>query len=277
MLRHLELADLANRVEAALLATLAEGIRTPDIGGHRRERASSRGPSRRGSADSSRVSRLRDTRTTCDGALASHPPSRSRRTRALWSGRDSGLSRDLFARAAPLEVEIGSGKARFLIEAARANPAHDFLGSSASLSYYRICRDRVARSGLENVRVLRADGRLFAEALAPGSVRAFHVYFPDPWPKKKQRKRRLLDGVTLEILADAARARRNPPDRHRPPGYGTTIEPLLESVPAFERLAWDALPAPPPTHYELKYRARAGRSGGSFCAGAEEPVIRARL
>jgi len=180
----------------------------------------------------------------------------------LWSGRHAA-PRGLFSRSAPLEVEIGSGKARFLIEAARGNPAHDFLGLERSLSYYRICRDRLSRAGLENARIVRADGRLYAEALAPGSVRAFHVYFPDPWPKKKQRKRRLLDGVMLETLA----ARLEPGGvlrivtDHR--GYGTSIEPLLESVSELERLDWNALPAPPPTHYELKYRAQ-GRESWRF-------------
>lgn len=177
----------------------------------------------------------------------------------LWSGR-AAEPRALFARRAPLELEIGSGKARFLIEAARANAAHDFLGLERSLSYYRICRERVDRAGLGNARVLRADGRLYAEALAHHSVRAFHVYFPDPWPKKKQRKRRLVDGVMLELLA----SRLEPGGILRivtdHPGYGTAIEPLIESVSAFERLDWNALPPPPPTHYELKYRAQGRRT-----------------
>lgn len=172
---------------------------------------------------------------------------------ALWSGRTADPS-EWFGRRAPLEVEIGAGKARFLIDAARANPAHDFLGVERALAYYRICRDRIARSGLDNARALRADGRLLAEALPRASVRVFHVYFPDPWPKKRQKKRRLLDGLTLEMLAD----------RLEPGGllriatdhadYGSTLGPLAEGVAAFERIGWDALPAPPPTHYELKYR-----------------------
>jgi len=180
----------------------------------------------------------------------------------LWSGRTAS-PRELFARAAPLEVEIGSGKARFLIEAARANPAHDFLGIERSLSYYRICRERLDRAALENARILRADGRLYVEALEAGSIRAFHVYFPDPWPKKKQKKRRLLDGVMLEILAhrlEPGGVLRIVTDH---PGYGSTIEPLLESVRVFERLPWEALPSPPPTHYELKYRAQ-GRTTWRF-------------
>ncbi len=171
---------------------------------------------------------------------------------ALWAG---GLSpAALFAAAAPLEVEIGTGKARFLVEAARGTPAHNFLGIERSLSYYRICRDRVARAQLENVRMVRADGRLFAEALPVSSVRAFHIYFPDPWPKKKQKKRRLLHGVTLEILA----SRLEPGGTLRiatdHSGYGSGLNPILESVPSLRRLDWEALPPPPATHYELKYR-----------------------
>jgi tRNA (guanine-N7-)-methyltransferase len=171
-------------------------------------------------------------------------------------GGDAFDQQRTFGRIAPLEVEIGSGKARFLLEAARRAPGHDFLGLELSLAYYRICRERVARSGIRNARVLRADGRRFVEsALPPASVRAFHVYFPDPWPKKRQRKRRLLDGPFLEMLA----ARLAPGGTLRiatdHADYGALIDPLLESVPSLERLPWEALPPPPPTHYHLKYAA----------------------
>jgi tRNA (guanine-N7-)-methyltransferase len=163
--------------------------------------------------------------------------------------------RSVFGRDAPLEVEIGSGRALFLVAAARANPAHDFLGLERSLSYYRVCRDRVARSGLANARVLRADGKLLAESLKPQSVHAFHIYFPDPWPKKKQRKRRLLDAVTLELLAsrlESGGALRIATDHA---GYGQVVGSLLQTVGALERLEWDALPPPPPSSYERKYKA----------------------
>jgi tRNA (guanine-N7-)-methyltransferase len=173
---------------------------------------------------------------------------------ALWGGGPCD-PRSLFGRIAPLEVEIGSGKARFLIEAARDNPTHDFLGLERSLSYYRVCRDRVRRSGLPNIRVLRADGRLFAEGLPGASVHAFHVYFSDPWPKKRQRKRRFLDAVTLELLA----SRLEPGGLLRiatdHAGYGATVASLSETVSALERLEWSRYPEPPFTHYELKYRA----------------------
>ncbi len=176
----------------------------------------------------------------------------------LWTARPF-LPQAIYRRSAPLEVEIGSGKGRFLIEAARASPAHDFLGIERSLSYYRLCRRRVERAGLPNARMIRADARLFVEtALAPGSVRAFHVYFPDPWPKKKQRKRRLLDGMFLEVAA----TRLEPGGLLRiatdHPDYGSGLGALLETVVSLERLSWDAVTAPPPTNYAIKY-AREGR------------------
>jgi tRNA (guanine-N7-)-methyltransferase len=184
--------------------------------------------------------------------LRPETPISSDETLFFGEGFDSST---VFGRAAPLEIEIGSGRARFLVAAARANTAHDFLGLERSLSYYRVCRERVTRCGLANARVLRADGRLFAESVKPDSVRAFHVYFPDPWPKKKQRKRRLLDALTLELLAS----------RLEPGGtmriatdhvdYGRAIGSLLETVGGLERLDWDALPPPPTTNYELKYQA----------------------
>lgn len=173
---------------------------------------------------------------------------------ALWFGEEFDAA-GMFGREAPLEIEIGSGRARFLVAAARASPAHDFLGLERSLSYYRVCRERVERYGLSNARVLRADGRLFAESLLPDSIRAFHVYFPDPWPKKKQRKRRFLDAVTLELLA----SRLEPGGTLRIAtdyaGYGRSIGSLLETVDALVRLEWAALPPPPSTSYEVKYQA----------------------
>jgi tRNA (guanine-N7-)-methyltransferase len=172
----------------------------------------------------------------------------------LWFGRPL-VAEKLFGRKAPLEIELGTGKARFLIEAARRQPAHDFLGIERALSYYRFSRERLARSGLGNARVLRADGRLFVTtSIAPASVHAFHVYFPDPWPKKRQRKRRLLDAVFLDVLA----SRLVPGGLLRiatdHPGYAGELAVLLQTVRELEEAGWDSMPAPPPTHYEIKYR-----------------------
>jgi tRNA (guanine-N7-)-methyltransferase len=180
----------------------------------------------------------------------------------------------LFGRSAPLELEIGSGKARFLIDAARRHPSHDFLGVEMSLAYYRICRERVERSGLPNARVLRGEGRRFLEtAFPPASLAAIHVYFPDPWPRKRQRKRRLLDGLFLDLAAS----------RLAPGGvlriatdhedYGALIAPLLASVPDLESRPWEEIPPPPATHYEIKY-AEEGRRIWRFLLRKSLPAAR---
>ncbi len=172
----------------------------------------------------------------------------------LWFGRPLDPA-GMFGRCAPLEIELGTGKARFLIEAALARPSHDFVGVERSLSYYRFSRERIERSRPGNARILRADARLFVSGcVAPRSVRVFHVYFPDPWPKKRQRKRRLLDGTFLEILASRLEdggLLRVATDH---PGYAEEFATLVRTVPDFEEIPWESLPAPPPTHYELKYR-----------------------
>jgi tRNA (guanine-N7-)-methyltransferase len=168
----------------------------------------------------------------------------------------------LFPVKRPLEIEFGSGKGRFLIESGRRHPDRNYLGLERSLSYYRVARDRVARCGLENVRVLRAQAEEFVAFLADSSVPAFHAYFLDPWPKKKQRKRRLLQarffssvfakaatGATFRVVTDHG-------------DYAGSIQEAIEEARragAPWRLApWESEESPPPTHYELKYRL-AGR------------------
>jgi tRNA (guanine-N7-)-methyltransferase len=164
----------------------------------------------------------------------------------------------LFPMDQPLEIEFGSGKGRFLIESGRRHPERNYLGLERSLSYYRIARDRVARSGLENVRVLRAQAEEFVAFLADSSVSAFHAYFLDPWPKKKQRKRRLLQARFFgSVFAKATRRStfRVVTDHA---DYAASIEEALEDARragiGWERASWESEDPPPPTHYELKYR-----------------------
>jgi hypothetical protein len=173
-----------------------------------------------------------------------------------------------FGRRAPLEVEVGSGKARFLIEAARRNPAHDFLGLELSLAYYRTCRDRVAREGASNLRVVRADGRRFVErALARGSVRAFHVYFPDPWPKKKAAQASAPRRDRTRSSRLAARDRRDPAHRDRPPRLrrGDRAAPRHRRRSRAPRLEL-APRAPRPPTTSSSTAPRGVRSSGSCCA-----------
>jgi len=110
---------------------------------------------------------------------------------------------ELFARDAPTDVEIGSGKGKFLNELATARPERNILAVERSAKYHRLCCDRAARRGLTNVRLIRTTGEdLLFRLLAAESVSDFFVLFSDPWPKKRHHKRRLL---TPEFCAQVRR------------------------------------------------------------------------
>ncbi len=100
----------------------------------------------------------------------------------------------LFGREAPLEVEVGSGKGLFLDSAATATPQHNFLGIEIAAKYARFAAARLARHALTNAVVVRGDAqRLFAELFPDNSLTSVHVYFPDPWWKKRHQKRRVMN------------------------------------------------------------------------------------
>jgi tRNA (guanine-N7-)-methyltransferase len=100
----------------------------------------------------------------------------------------------LFARPQPLEVELGCGDATFLVEYAARHPERNFLGVERLLGRLRKLDRKGRRLGLTNLRGVRIECGYFLEyLLPPGSVAALHVYFPDPWPKKKHRHRRLIN------------------------------------------------------------------------------------
>jgi len=107
----------------------------------------------------------------------------------------------IFGRAGPVHLEIGAGKGTFLVAQARAQPEVNFLGIEWARKFYRHAVDRIGRWGLHNVRLLRADAAAFLRDAVPAeSVDCFHVYFPDPWPKKRHHKRRFLQRANLEVL-----------------------------------------------------------------------------
>jgi tRNA (guanine-N7-)-methyltransferase len=111
---------------------------------------------------------------------------------------------ELFGRDAPTDIDIGAGKGKFLNELATAHPERNLLAVERSAKYHRLCCDRAARRGLTNVRLLRTTGEdLLFRLLAEASVANMYVLFPDPWPKKRHHKRRLLKP---EIVAAMARA-----------------------------------------------------------------------
>ena len=108
---------------------------------------------------------------------------------------------ELFDNGNPVEVEVGCGKAKFLIPRAQENPHVNFLGIDVVWKWMKVGVQRTEKRGLENLRYLKADARdVLQSGLPPGSVSIFHIYFPDPWPKRRHRKRRLVTGDSLALM-----------------------------------------------------------------------------
>jgi len=99
----------------------------------------------------------------------------------------------LFGRVAPLELEIGSGRGLFITQAAENTPDHDFLGIEISKKYASLCALKIAKKQLRNATMVCADAHLVLREIIPdNSLTAVHIYFPDPWWKRRHRKRRIV-------------------------------------------------------------------------------------
>lgn len=101
--------------------------------------------------------------------------------------------RAVFGNDQPVEIEVGFGKGLFLLRAAQRSPEVNFLGIEVVRKLQLYTAGRFAKRGLRNARFVKADARLLLrDRVAAASVQAMHVYFPDPWWKKRHHKRRLF-------------------------------------------------------------------------------------
>ncbi|MEJ0091257.1 MAG: tRNA (guanosine(46)-N7)-methyltransferase TrmB [Limisphaerales bacterium] len=100
----------------------------------------------------------------------------------------------LFPKPQLLEVELGCGDASFLAEYARRNPGSNFIGVERLLGRIQKLDRKGRRAGLANLRGVRIESAYFLQyLLPPHAASALHIYFPDPWPKKKHRRHRLIN------------------------------------------------------------------------------------
>lgn len=171
----------------------------------------------------------------------------------------------LFGNSNPVEIEVGSGKGLFLLTAGAERQGTNFLGIERSRKYARIAARRVAKHCLSNVRVLVADARVvFTQWVADQSVLAVHVYFPDPWWKRRHKKRRAL---TPSFLGDVERVLVARGQLHVWTDVEEYFKTTRELVAKHTTLRWAE---PPPehvaehdmdyrTHYERKMRRRGRR------------------
>ena len=121
---------------------------------------------------------------------------------------ESLCAADLFEQATPpvietvieTVIEVGSGKGMFLVAAAEDDPGRNFLGIEIADKYARYAASRLAKRGLTNARVIFGDALEVFRKLPEGSIAEVHVYFPDPWWKKRHRKRRVLNERFLKDI-----------------------------------------------------------------------------
>ena len=110
----------------------------------------------------------------------------------------------MFGNDRPVEIEIGTGKAAFLLARAAARPELNFLGIEWAGAYARYAADRFRRHGLLNVRMLHGDATQFIrKCVADESVWRVHIYFPDPWPKRKHHGRRSIQAPFVDEIRRA--------------------------------------------------------------------------
>ena len=171
--------------------------------------------------------------------------------------RETGFARldlvELFGNENPVVLEIGSGKGRFLISSAVEQPEINFIGIEKSLHYHRVIKERVQKRHLTNVRLINHDAFLVVREMLPdASLREIHIYFPDPWPRKREQKRRIIRPEVLEqfrrVLVDGGSGIYVTDHRE----YFEAAAPLIEAAFRSER----RIPQPedsPRTNYEAKY------------------------
>jgi tRNA (guanine-N7-)-methyltransferase len=163
-----------------------------------------------------------------------------------------------------LVVEIGFGRGEFLMEMARRCPGTAFVGVELSRKRVLKMARRLAKTELANVRLVEARGeRVVAECLAPASVRAFWINFPDPWPKKRHHRRRLVQPAFVHALATRLVPGGVLHVATDDPGYAEWIDAVLPGEPLLENAQAPAphvrdVPGRMHTAYELEWR-RKGR------------------
>ena len=141
---------------------------------------------------------------------------------------------DLFGREAPVVLEIGFGNGDTLVEQAASTPDHDFLGIEVHEPGVGHCLIRAREAGVTNLRLMVHDAiEVLDNAIPSASLSRINLYFPDPWPKKRHHKRRIVQPAFLETCADRLAAGGALHVATDWPGYAEHIDETLAASPRF--------------------------------------------
>lgn len=163
----------------------------------------------------------------------------------------------LFGSAAPLEIEVGSGKGLFLATAAQRQPDRNFLGIEVARKYARFAAARLKKQESSNAIMACGDAlAIFREQVPTASLAAVHVYFPDPWWKKRHRRRRVMNEA---FLHDVQRTLVPGGSLHFWTDVEEYFQSTLELIAAVTQLA-GPLPVPErPAEHHLDYHTHFER------------------
>jgi tRNA (guanine-N7-)-methyltransferase len=163
----------------------------------------------------------------------------------------------LFGRTAPLEVEVGSGKGLFLAAASQAHPERDYLGIEISFKYARFAAARLAKLKVANAKAVCGDALvLFRQWIPDSTLSAVHVYFPDPWWKKRHRRRRVINET---FLKDAERTLLPGGSLHFWTDVEEYFQSTLELIPQACKLSGPLSVAERAPEHDLDYRTHFER------------------
>ena len=174
-----------------------------------------------------------------------------------------------FGNDQPVELDVGCGRGLFLFNASTSHPETNYLGLELDYKEGRRAARRLWKRSQSNARVLGGDARVALTKLIPsGSVHAVHVYFPDPWWKRKHKRRRLFTDEFVDLAAGVLEPGGLLHSWTDVEEYFGVIRSLMDNHAAFE-----TLPPPPeqePTHdldYQTSFERRRRQDGATIYRG----------
>ncbi|GAB4153273.1 MAG: tRNA (guanosine(46)-N7)-methyltransferase TrmB [Planctomycetaceae bacterium] len=177
--------------------------------------------------------------------------------------------KEIFGNDHPVELDVGSGRGLFLVTAGEAHPEINYLGIELDYREGRRAAKRIKKRDMPNVRVWGGDAhRAFDKHIPDDSVTAIHVYFPDPWWKRKHRRRRIFTNELVDRMRRAL----------KPGGLvhsWTDVEEYFEVISNLmdHALQFEKLPAPEqrdPKHdmdYQTSFERKKRKAGSPIYRG----------